>query len=100
MKAAATPSLNAESHPVRSGHAHFSSMTNEDGSIAAIVRDGILHNELATSEPADKIVSICLQIAAADLERKKNGAARSAAVRAHPREKCRERRKSERRGRD
>jgi hypothetical protein len=75
-EAAAAPSLNAESRPVRCGHAvmrHFDSMTNEDGSIAEIVRDGVLDNGLVTSEPADQIVRTYFKIAAADLAGMKNG---------------------------
>lgn len=52
---------------------HFDFITNEDGSIAQIVRDGVLHHELVTLEPAHQIVSTYFKIAAADLAGMKNG---------------------------
>lgn len=51
---------------------HFDILTNDDGSIATIFRDGVLHDQGVTLEPAHQIVSIYFKIAATDLESMRN----------------------------
>lgn len=48
-------------------------MTDEDGTIAEIVRDGVLDNGLKTFEPADQIMRTYFMIASVDLAGIKNG---------------------------
>ena len=47
---------------------HFDILTNEDGSVAQIFRDGIVHDEGVTLEPAHQIVSTYFKIAKVDLD--------------------------------
>lgn len=46
---------------------HFDFILNEDGSIAQTLRDGVLHNEGVSLEPAPQIVSTYFKIAQAQL---------------------------------
>ncbi|MFM2278537.1 MAG: hypothetical protein RLZZ444_768 [Pseudomonadota bacterium] len=46
---------------------HFDIITNEDGSVAQIVRDGTVHHESVTLEPANQIVSTYFKMAAGNL---------------------------------
>lgn len=47
---------------------HFDIITNEDGSIAQILRDGVLHDEGVKLEQVHQIVSAYFKIARADLD--------------------------------